>query len=106
LRALKVKGYLVVIYYFSLINAQLAIRRVKLRVALGGHDIPGDVIRRRFGRSLSNFFDLYAPLADQWALFDNSSSKQARLVATQIATLLSVSETNTWRKLQRLSKTA
>lgn len=32
LRALKRKGYAVAIYYFSLANAQLAIRRVKLRV--------------------------------------------------------------------------
>ena len=53
------------IYYFSLANAQLAIRRVKLRVALGGHDVPTDVVKRRFGRSLQNFFQLYIPLADE-----------------------------------------
>ena len=65
LQALKRQGYVVAIYYFSLANAQLAIRRVKLRVALGGHDVPPDVIRRRFGRSLNNFFNLYVPLADE-----------------------------------------
>jgi len=37
LGTLKRQGYSVAIYYFSLANAQLAIRRVKLRVALGGH---------------------------------------------------------------------
>jgi predicted ABC-type ATPase len=45
LRLLKAQGYAVAIYYFSLANAQLAIRRVKLRVALGGHDVPPDVVR-------------------------------------------------------------
>ena len=72
LRTLKAQGYVVAVYYFSLANAQLAVRRVKLRVSMGGHDVPGDVVKRRFGRSLSNFFTLYAPLADEWTLFDNS----------------------------------
>ena len=98
------KGYAVAIYYFSLANAQLAIRRVKLRVALGGHNVPSDIVKRRFGRSLRNFFALYAPLADEWTLFDNSSSPQALPVATQFANQLTVTETATWHKLQKLSK--
>ena len=104
LQALKRQGYVVAIYYFSLANAQLAIRRVKLRVALGGHDVPPDVIRRRFGRSLNNFFHLYLPLADEWALFDNSSSVQAIPVATQFATQLTITETAKWHKLKKLSQ--
>ncbi len=104
IRKLKAKGYAVAIYYFSLTNAQLAIRRVKLRVALGGHDVPSDVIKRRFGRSISNFFTLYAPLADQWAVFDNSASIRALPVATQTATQLTITEAKTWRRLQKLSK--
>ena len=104
LQALKRQGYVVAIYYFSLANAQLAIRRVKLRVALGGHDVPPDVVRRRFGRSLNNFFNLYLPLADEWALFDNSSAVQAIPVATQFATQLTVTETATWHKLKKLSQ--
>ena len=104
LRTLKALGYSVAIYYFSLANAQLAIRRVKLRVALGGHDVPSDVVRRRFGRSLNNFFNLYAPLADEWALFDNSSTPRALPVATQLANKLSVTEPATWHKLQKLSQ--
>jgi predicted ABC-type ATPase len=106
LRKLKALGYGVAIYYFSLSSAQLAIRRVKLRVALGGHNVPPDVIRRRFGRSLSNFLLLYAPLADEWALFDNSTSSQAIPVATQFATQLTVTEPKTWQKLQKLSQAA
>ena len=106
LRALKARGYAVVVYYFSLVSAQLAVRRVKLRVALGGHDVPGDVVRRRFGRSLRNFFSLYAPLADEWTLFDNSTSAHALPVATQSADQLTVTEAKKWRKLQRLNKAA
>ena len=106
LQALKAQGYAVAIYYFSLANAQLAVRRVKLRVALGGHDVPSDVVQRRFGRSLNNFFSLYAPLADEWALFDNSSAQEAVPVATQFSDQLNIMETATWHKLQKLSKVA
>lgn len=104
LHGLKLQGYAVAIYYFSLANAQLAIRRVKLRVALGGHDVPADVVRRRFGRSLNNFFALYMPLADEWTLFDNSTSPHARAIAAKLANQLTVMESATWHKLNKLSK--
>ena len=105
LRILKTQGYAVVIYYFALSSAQLAVRRVKLRVSLGGHHGPSDVIKRRFGRSLSNFFALYAPLSDEWTLFDNSSKGKAKQVATQTADQLTITEITTWQKLQKLRKT-
>lgn len=101
LRRLKAQGYGVAIYYFSLANTQLAVRRVKLRVALGGHDVPAEVVRRRFGRSLSNFFELYAPLADRWVLFDNSRSPHARQVAAHEDDNLHIAEETTWHKLQK-----
>ena len=108
LQNLKARGYRVVIYYFSLANAQLAVRRVKLRVALGGHDVPADVVKRRFGRSLSNFFTLYAspesPLADEWTLFDNTNTVQAVRVAALLSNELNILEPKTWQKLQKLSK--
>jgi predicted ABC-type ATPase len=106
LRDLKARGYGVAIYYFSLANASLAVRRVKLRVALGGHDVPSDVVKRRFGRSVHNFFDLYAPLASPWAVFDNSQSPHARLVATSEDDNLIIKETSTWLKLKKLANRA
>jgi predicted ABC-type ATPase len=104
LRTLKAQGYAVVIYYFVLSSAQLAVRRVKLRVSLGGHHVPSDVIQRRFGRSISNFFTLYLQLADEWTLFDNSSKGKARQVAAQSADQLTITEITTWQKLQKLQK--
>ncbi len=106
LRLLKKRGYSVAIYYFSLANATLALRRIKLRVAMGGHDVPPDVVKRRFGRSLRNFFSLYTPLADEWTLFDNSTSSQAHQVAAHLANQLTVTEHTQWQKLQKLSQAA
>jgi predicted ABC-type ATPase len=102
LRRLKAQGYQVAIYYFSLASPSLALRRVKLRVAMGGHDVPADVIRRRFDRSLYNFFSLYTPLADRWVVFDNSATGAAHLLATQQDDNLQIMEPKKWLKLQKL----
>lgn len=101
LRGLKAQGYQVAIYYFSLASPALAVRRVKLRVAMGGHDVPADVIRRRFDRSLSNFFSLYTPLADRWLVFDNSVTGTAILLAQQEGDNLQIKESKPWLKLQK-----
>lgn len=55
----------------------MALSRVKDRVLKGGHDVPELVVRRRFGRSIKNFFAEYRPLADSWYLFDNSGKTPA-----------------------------
>jgi predicted ABC-type ATPase len=106
LRRLKAQGYQVAIYYFSLASPSLAVRRVKLRVAMGGHDVPADVIRRRFDRSLHNFFTLYTPLADQWVVFDNSLTGVANLLATQEGDNLQIKEPKKWLKLKNRLLTA
>ena len=105
LRQLKAQGYQLAIYYFSLTSASLAVRRVKLRVAMGGHDVPENTVRRRFGRSLHNFHSLYMPLADRWVVFDNSVTGKATLIATQDGGNLQIKESKTWLKLQKLLTT-
>ena len=72
IKEMKSKGYEIIIYYLKLATVELAIERVKLRVAQGGHNIPEKDIRRRFERSWINFVKLYRPLADKWVIFDTS----------------------------------
>ncbi len=67
-------GYSVTILYFWLNSQELAIKRVKDRVAAGGHNIPEDVIRRRYLMGLQYFFDTYCPISDRWVLADNSKT--------------------------------
>jgi len=82
LKSMKEKGWSVHIYFLWIPNPELAIKRIKDRVATGGHDVPGIDIRRRFNRGLYNFFNYYKPLSDGWHLFDNSDVKP-RLVAKE-----------------------
>lgn len=69
---------------------------------MGGHDVLADVVRRRFDRSLNNFFSLYTPLADRWVVFDNSAAGAAHLLATQEDDNLQIMEPKKWLKLQKL----
>jgi predicted ABC-type ATPase len=67
-------GYRVELVFLSLANVDLAIARVATRVAQGGHDIPEQVIRRRFSQGLHNFTNVYRPLVNGWQLYDNSAA--------------------------------
>jgi predicted ABC-type ATPase len=68
----KNEGYEIIIYFLQLPSVEFAIERVKLRVAQGGHNVPEQVIRRRFQRSWVNFNMFYKQLADSWIVFDTS----------------------------------
>lgn len=70
----KSRGYTVYILYFWLKSPEMAILRVKNRVAAGGHNIPEHVVRRRYYMGLNYFFETYAPICDRWMLVDNSVS--------------------------------
>jgi predicted ABC-type ATPase len=65
-------GYRVKLIFLQLDSPEEAIARVALRVRQGGHHIPEDTIRRRFSTGRENFENLYAPLVDAWALYDNA----------------------------------
>ena len=67
------RGYFVTLLFFSLSSPEQAIARVSKRVSLGGHNIPTDVILRRYEAGLQNFFQLYTPICDYWTLYDNSN---------------------------------
>jgi predicted ABC-type ATPase len=56
----------------SLSSPDLAVARVAARVSQGGHDVPEEVIRRRFDRGMRDFERVYKPLVDSWVLYDNS----------------------------------
>ena len=81
LKELKRSGYSVQLVFLALPSPDIAIDRVRHRVSQGGHDVPPDVVRRRFERGLRNLFHIYMPLADQWAVYDGSGD-EPRLIQT------------------------
>jgi len=65
-------GYRVKLLFLSLASEEEAIARVAMRVRQGGHNIPPEVIRRRFVSGMKNFRDVYRSRVDYWQWFDNS----------------------------------
>ena len=65
-------GYRIKLIFLKLDSIDEAVARVAQRVQQGGHNIPEQVIRRRFKAGLANFHSYYAPLVDAWVLYDNS----------------------------------
>ncbi|MDR1305070.1 MAG: AAA family ATPase [Verrucomicrobiales bacterium] len=72
LSAWKRRGYRVQIVFLKLDSAALALRRITDRVRQGGHHVPDADVQRRFARGWANFEKIYKPLADAWAVYDNS----------------------------------
>jgi predicted ABC-type ATPase len=75
LRRLRDEGYEVRVVYVWVRSSELSVQRVAERVRRGGHHIPQETIRRRYGRGARNFWRLYRPLADVWVLCDNSGAE-------------------------------
>jgi len=51
----------------------IALERIADRVRRGGHNVPEEIVHRRFDRGLPNLFNLYRPLLDFWIIIDNST---------------------------------
>ena len=69
--AWRLSGYKVKLAFLSLPADEMAIERVANRVRQGGHNVPEEVIRRRFEHGIKNF-ERYKLLVDSWQLYDHS----------------------------------
>ncbi len=65
-------GYQVKLIYFWLATPEYAIKRVAQRVSEGGHNIPNDVIIRRYHAGINNLFHIYMKQVDYWLICNNT----------------------------------
>jgi predicted ABC-type ATPase len=73
LRQFREQGYTIHLYFLWLPDVALNLVRVAHRVQQGGHNVPEKDVRRRYGRGIANFIQVYRGLADHWIVFDNSA---------------------------------
>ena len=69
----KSQGYKVGLFYFWLKTPELAVKRVAIRAASGGHSVPQATIVRRYWQGMDNLRNIYLPICDNWWLIDNST---------------------------------
>ena len=71
------QGYEVTLLYFWLKSPEQAMERVAERVSKGGHNIPQDIIVRRYYEGIDNLFQIYMPIVDTWILVNNSETPRS-----------------------------
>ena len=100
IKEMRSKGYEVHLIFLWLKNVDLALKRISDRVKSGGHNVPEDVVRRRFSRGIKNFISIYAKLSDSWTLFDNSYS-QPILIAKEDNRKMTISERELFERIRK-----
>ncbi|ASB50938.1 zeta toxin family protein [Alkalitalea saponilacus] len=94
----KEKGYEITLLFFWLRTPELAVKRVETRVREGGHNIPEDVIRRRYDKGLKNFYQIFEPIVDEWMFIDNSGEPY-EIIAHKNTNSTTVKNTDKWNEL-------
>ncbi|PWD97737.1 zeta toxin family protein [Marinilabilia rubra] len=102
IRKAQKKGYGVTLLFFWLDSTDLAIERVKARVSEGGHNIPSNIIVRRYFNGLKNLFNLYIPQTDYWMVFDNSNMAAALIAEGNTDQELSIQNMIIFERLKKL----
>jgi predicted ABC-type ATPase len=98
----KQNGYTVTLVFFWLQNVELAKERVKTRVAEGGHNIPADIIERRYIKGIKNLFDIYLPIVNGAFIFDNSKGKHELLAQKTVDERLTIINNMKFNQLKEL----
>jgi predicted ABC-type ATPase len=103
IRYAKMQGYLVHVVYVTTENPGINMKRVKVRVEHGGHDVPVDKILSRYEKSMALMFDVVCE-AHSADIYDNSGDTP-RLVAAMINGCICVAAGHPdWVETRLLSK--
>lgn len=94
------KGYLVHLLYFWLENAELAKTRVAARVSSGGHNIPDDVVERRYDAGLHNLFERFMQEVDIWVMYDNSYNQRERIAFGGVKLPTKINDKKKFQKIE------
>lgn len=100
-RKVQVQGYEVVLLFFSLPTPEMAKQRVALRVSKGGHNIPQEVIERRFVLGIRNLFE-FIEVVDEWYIYDNHSTPPEKVADGERDGLIKIHNFEIWKKLKNI----
>ena len=93
-------GYVLKTYFLWVRDPEVVLRRIRQLVVEGGHNIAEDVSRRRFFKTIQNFFTIYRPVMDSWKLYENDEPGP-RLVAVEKLKRLVVRDPSRLARIKR-----
>jgi predicted ABC-type ATPase len=99
-RDLKRMGYHIHLFFLWVNSIDIALKRIDKRVRNGGHKVPEPIVRRRFEKSLLNFFILYKPVVESWAIFDNSQ-ETPKMIAFEESGILEIVDSDLFYRLSK-----
>ena len=77
-------------------SPEIAITIVKKRVAEGGHNIPAEVICRRYTKGIRNLFELFIVVCDYWIIIDNSDNPYKVVAEGKLDQEISIQNRSIW----------
>lgn len=98
IKVAKERGFTISLIYLWLNSPDIAIQRVAKRVSEGGHNIPEDIIQRRYHRGLKNLSSFFN-LVDDWYCFDNSKGVY-ELIAKKTSDEITIVNFEVWKQIQ------
>jgi predicted ABC-type ATPase len=98
------EGYQVTLFFIYLESPGVAIQRVADRVATGGHNIPQDVIERRYFRGLCNMINLYLPVCDTWVVMHTNDLGPALIAVGVIDEKTMIFNSDIWSNIAEQSQ--
>lgn len=102
LKTCQARGYITRLIFVWLPSPAMAKARVHYRVTQGGHDIPEDIIERRYDAGLANLCQVYLPLVDHALVFNGAelnATPQQKLIARKENGHIHVSNPQHWRQI-------
>ena len=96
----RAKGYNITLVFFWLSSPELAQERVLLRVSRGGHNVPPEVITRRYDKGIKNLLTLFIPICDDWIIADNSSAHTVLVADGSDTGETTILDHEIWEKIQ------
>ena len=100
----KQNGWRITLLYLWLPELRLSLARVEQRVRAGGHNIPAEVIARRYRSGLRNLLNLYLPLAEEAEIYDNSRQQRALIAEKRRDLPLQILIPDLWQRMQEVAK--
>lgn len=97
-------GYEVTLLFFWLNSPEMAIERVAKRVSLGGHNIPIDVVERRYYRGIYNLLKLYMPICNNWMIVNNMDVYPDIIAEGKLGVDTIILNTDIWNIISQQSK--
>ena len=94
-------GYKVHLLFFCLETPEQAIQRVAQRVSEGGHNIPEEVIRRRFKSGIANMIKLFIPICDTIHIWQNTLKPRLIAERTETQKELHILDENIWKQIYK-----